>query len=216
MCRTALAEARQRHAFVQRALESLDPVDTLDLEAGKARVRRRLDERRDRVHRRPILGTALGRAAAILLLVSGVVYALPHSPVSRWIGREATDEAEGPASVASPDAASEGVQLTVPEEGLVIGLSEVPVDLPLIIDWVGGREATVVAGPGARYSVAEGRAEARVSSGPVLVRIPRAGGPVTLEVNGDVVLTRDAGDVEVRGAVSERTDDRLLFTPGGP
>ncbi len=95
-CRAALDEARTRSERVDEALSALTDGLDIDVVRAKADVRRRLDERREAVHRpsrSPLW--ALGRAAVLLrdrcrirpagLAAIGSVRA--PSPTPRWLRR---------------------------------------------------------------------------------------------------------------------------------
>lgn len=214
-CRGALADVRARARTVGDALGSLVRDVPVDVEAAKAEVRRRLDERREASRRRvPGLVGALGRAAVLLLLAAGVAYALPGSPLRAWL-----DDRLGPTvtTVTTPSAdgsppTTEGVELDVPLGGLRMVLTSVEQDQPLEITWSDGERVRLVAAAGSRYAVAAGRVEAEVAAGPVRVVLPRSSGSVTIEAGGRVVLRSVDGDIEIVGDVVSRDADRIVVS----
>lgn len=217
-CRAALDEARTRSEQVDEELSALSDDLDIDVVRAKAEVRRRLDERREAVHR-PSSGPlwALGRAAVLLLAVTGVVYALPGSPLRDWLGPRAEPEAVVAPAAAEPDAAteSEGIELTVPDTGLGIVLTSVAADATVEVLRIEGRRTAIVAGPGSRYLVSQGRAEVDAAPGPVRITLPRDAGPLTIEVGGRMILRQVDGELELSGDVVSRSADRIVFSVGG-
>lgn len=217
-CRAALDDAHTRAREVEDALASLTADLDVDVARAKADVRRRLDARREADHR-PSRGAlwAVGRAAVLLLALTGVVYAMPGSPLREWLGpRTRPETAEIPAT-GGPEAApaSEGIELTVPEGGLRIVFTSIAADATVEVRWVEGRRAAIVAGQGSRYSVSQGRAEIDAAPGPVSVSLPRAAGPLTIDVGGRMILRSADGELELSGDVVSRSADRIVFSVGG-
>ena len=213
-CADAVSEAERRAIMIHEALAFLD-APIVDVEAARASTRARLDDASERALRAGgwWMPAHLGRAAAVLLVAAGAVSALPGSPVRQWIaGDEADVPADAAVSVASEqEAQSAGVTVPVASTGIRVLVSSLgPLDR-LEVVWVDGASARVDAPPGSRFSYAEGRVEALVAGGPVRIELPRAGAPVTVEVDGMPYLTRNGGVVEVTGPVGERTDARILF-----
>lgn len=216
VCRQALDDARERRDQVEGLLRSLDAPEAPDLEAAKRKVRLRLDRKRQAAHRpRRLFPFALGRAAALLLVAAGVAYALPGSPLRSWLTGDAPTEVV-PTSTVTGDAAtaSEGLQVAVPPSGLRIALLDVAPDMPVEVRWIEGEQARIDGGPGARYTVSEGRTEARVASGPIRLELPRSGARVTVELDGIVALTRSDAGVEVSAEVLERDADGMVLSVG--
>lgn len=217
VCRAALADARILSQSVERALEALAPEVDVDLAVAKAEVRRRLDRRREATHRSaPGLLPSLGRAAGLLLVAAGVAWALPGSPVRDWLGRGSAPgsvEAPAPRDAATATAA-EGIEVGVPASGLRIVLASVAPDATIEVLWSDDARATIVAGPGSRYAVSDGRAGVVAGPGPVRVTLPRAG-PITIEVDGRMILRQADGESEVTGDVLSRSADRIVFATGG-
>lgn len=215
VCRDALAEARRRAESVEHALEALraDP----DVESAKAEVRKRLDARRDAGrHRSSRLVWSLGRAAGLVLLFSGVVYALPNSPLRAWLHSDPPPDHVGAPSITGlqrPDP-EEGIEIEMPPEGLRIVLNSVDAGTRIEIRWLDAGQARIVAAAGSRYAISEGRAEAGVVSGPVRVDVPRDGSSITIEVNGRMILERIDGSLDVMGDVVSRSADRIVFSTG--
>lgn len=213
-CATALAEVEKREAFIAQALATIDE-DGLGLEAAKARVRARLDQRRTRDARARAWWWPrhMGRAAAVLLVAAGAVSALPGSPVRQWLTQPAPEAARaGVAAAASTqEVLPAGIEVTVPPSGLRVQISPVgPLD-GVEVAWSDGPVATVEAPAGSRFSYAEGRLEAVVAGGPVRVVLPRSGPRVAVEVDGRPYLVRSDEGTEVTGPVGDRSDERIRF-----
>ncbi len=216
VCRSALAEAGDRARDLTRMLASLDLDHAVDMETAKAEVRRRLDERRESAYRRgPRVAWALGRAAILLLAAAGVAYAIPGSPLRSWIESATAPEAVDPAPALDSPAATGGVEVTVPATGLRIVLTSAGAEQLVEVRWVEGDRASIVAAPGSRYSVAEGRAGVVLQPGPVAVELPETASPVTIDVDGRTILRRVDGVLELPGVVVSRTDERIVLSTGG-
>lgn len=211
-CSEALAATRDRAEMVARALGALDEGPVIDVEAGKGAVRRRLDERRGAPRRpAPPFYRSLGRAAALVLLASGAVYALPNSPLRHWIIGDGTPPAATVEAGPAVDA-SEGIELAVPAGGLTIVLNAAQTGQRIEVAWVDGDEAAVVAGAGSRYAVSSGSLRVDVAAGDVHIDVPLGSDPVTIEVNGRLLLRASAGEMDVRGAVASRDARGIVFT----
>lgn len=215
-CQAALADVRDRAEAVADALGSLVADAPVDVEAAKAEVRRRLDERRAAAHKQtPGLVGALGRAAVLLLMAAGVVYALPGSPLRGWLDDLASPTpASAPVEEAGPTPA-EGVELDVPAGGLRIILTSVESGQRLEVTWSGGERARLVAASGSRYAVASGSVTAELAPGTVRLVLPRSSGSVTVEAGGRMLLSSVEGDLEVLGDVLSRDADRVVVSMGG-
>ncbi|MEX2467770.1 MAG: hypothetical protein WD995_12740, partial [Gemmatimonadota bacterium] len=81
----------------------------------------------------------------------------------------------------------------------------------LEVVWIDQATARVDAPAGSRFTYGEGRVEAMVAGGPVRVELPRTGGAVSLEVDGQPYLTRSGEELDVTGPVRQRSDARILF-----
>jgi hypothetical protein len=64
---------------------------------------------------------------------------------------------------------------------------------------------------GSRFTSGEGRLEATLAPGRVRVELPRGFSPLSLEVDGSVVLRSTPRGLEVTGAVLERGDAGITF-----
>lgn len=214
VCSSALAATQARAEVVARALDDLGGERPIDIEAAKATVRRRLDARRE-APRRTHSGAyrSFGRAALLVLLASGAVYALPNSPLRDWVGgRASVDSPTGdPAAVS---AASEGIEVTVPAGGLSIALTSAEVGQRVEISWVEGERAAVVAGSGSHYAVSSARLQVDVAPGDVRIDLPTGPEPITLEVNGRTILRSVEGALDIRGEVVARDANGIVFTVG--
>lgn len=212
-CATALREVERREAFIAGALAAIDH-DGVSLAMAKARVRARLDEKsaRDSRARAWWWPRHMGRAAAVLLVATGAVSALPGSPVRQWLADPAPEATPaGLAVAATQEALSAGIEVTVPPSGLVVQIAPVGPLVEFEVAWGEGLVATVEAPAGSRFSYAEGRLEAIVAGGPVRVVVPRSGPRVALEVDGRPYLVRSEAGTEVTGPVGDRSDDRIRF-----
>lgn len=211
-CEGALALASQRASLVGSALGTLDT--PVDVDGAKARVRARLDARRaaERPRRRAYL--PLGRAAALLLVAGGAAWAMPGSPVRDWVSSTDSDAAVDSAPLeAVPAQAVEGggIEVDMPAEGIVVSLSSVDGDSDVRLEWVDRPVARISAAAGSTYAFAEGRAEADVAPGPVVVEIDRAATSVTIEINGQVVFAGTASAATVTDGTASSTADGLVF-----
>jgi hypothetical protein len=79
------------------------------------------------------------------------------------------------------------------------------------VTWIPGREAALFAPGGSRFTSGQGRLEASLAPGPVRVEIQRGASPLSLEVDGSVLLRGTPGGLEVRGDVVERSADGITF-----
>ena len=209
----AMEDTALRRRRIEELLASLDDGEA-DHEAGRTAVRARLDRQAERnVAARPWWRPAhLGRAAAVLLVAAGAVSALPGSPVRQWISSpEGTVPAAGPEAASMQEAEPSAVTVPVESEGLRVLVSSLGPLSELEVVWIGGAAARVEAPAGSRFTYASGRVEALVAGGPVRVELPRAGAPVSLEVDGVPYLTRADDEVRVEGPVGERSEQRILF-----
>jgi hypothetical protein len=214
-CESAVHEAEQRAAQIERSLASLENPE-IDLEAARARIRARVDARTER----NIRGGArwwtghLGRAAAVLLIATGAVSALPGSPVRSWIAgpEEPTHVVPAAATETFQEAVTSGVAVPVPAGGIRVVLSSLGPVGPIEVVWVDEATARVDAPAGSRFTYGEGRVEAMVAGGPVRIELPRAGAAVAIEVDGQTYLTRSGAQLQLTGPVGERSDAGILFT----
>lgn len=207
-CARSLAEARRRAEAIGAALAS--PAEPLDIERAKRQVRGWLDDRRaERPRRRFPL--PLGRAAALLLLAGGAVYALPGSPVRDWVRGSGSDEAPAVATDQEVLAAG-GIEVPMPEEGIRVSLASVAAGAAVELIWVDEPVARILAGEGTSYSFAEGRAEAIVAPGPVRIEISRSAPSVSLSVNGRMIFEGSADAPRLLESALVRDQDRVVFT----
>lgn len=215
VCSEAMADAKARADVVARSLRALDGGPPIDVDAAKAAVRRRLDQQREAPQGAvPGLYRSLGRAAILVLLASGAVYALPNSPLRGWLagGEEAVAPAMGVG--AEVPTATEGIEVAVPSEGLTISLSSVRVGQRIEVTWVDGERASVEAGSDSRYQVSATGLQVDVTPGDVRLRLPMDAGPLIVEVDGRMVLQRVDGGIDVQGDVVSRDENGIVFTVG--
>ncbi len=208
-CETALAAATERAGTIEELLEPLaDQLGSPDYESARAAVRKRLDARRAA----PVRGRHLGRAAAILLLGATAVSALPGSPVRDWIESGQTEGAE--TVTATVESATEAIEVPVGVEGLQIVLRGTGVGVD--ISWTDALTARIEAAQGSRFVVAGGRAEVDVTEGVVTLTLPRALGPLSVEVGGWTVMTNDAQGIQVDERARPRGDGWTVPWVDGP
>jgi len=212
-CQGALESTRTRSRAISAALATLDrPIDT---EVPKAKVRARLDAASagERPHARPL--RHLGRAAAVLLLTAGAVYALPGSPLRDWISSRSKPQPNTAGEqVTTPQEAtpSAGIEVAVLDGRIRVTLTAVSPGAEVEVAWIEDATARISAAPGSSYSFAEGHAEATVAAGPVRIEVPRAASVISIEVNGRMVLERSEAGLELSGSVLEQTADRIVFS----
>lgn len=209
-CARSLEEARRRAAAIEGALSM--PVEPLETERAKARVRRQLDRRRDQALPGRSFPLPLGRAAALLLVAAGAAYALPGSPVRDWLRG---DESAADATVAATEQEvlpAGAIEVAIPEEGIHVTLGSVSAGVPVELVWVDEPVARIFAAEGSRYSYAEGRADAVVAPGPVRVEIFRGTPSVSLSVNGRIMFEGSADAPRVLESALVRDGDRVVFT----
>lgn len=226
-CREALEGVRRQGDRVAVALASLDEAGW-GMDAAREQVRLRVAAESARaVGAVPLPARRVRRAAwsgskaaGLLLLTAAGLSALPGSPVRRWIEERAgpapTDvtPAEAPTAATPGDAVAPeeaGVRLPVTHGPLAVLLRDVAPGTEIRVRWIPGAEAAVFAPVGSRFTSGEGRVEARALSGVVRVELPRGVLPVTLEVDGRILLRNTASGLQVLGPVVERDDAGVTF-----
>ncbi len=215
VCSEALADTRARADVVARSLRALDGGPPIDVDAAKAAVRRRLDQHREAPPRAvPGLYRSLGRAAILVLLASGAVYALPNSPLRGWLS--GGEESVAPAMVGGTEVptATEGIEVAVPSVGLTISVTSAQVGQRIEVSWVDGERASVEAGSDSRYQVSATGLQVDVTPGDVRIRLPMDAGPLIVEVDGRIVLQKVDEGIDVQGDVVSRDENRIVFTVG--
>jgi hypothetical protein len=226
-CRGSLDEARRRAAAVSGALASLD-AGPRDLADARDRVRRRVAEHSAAgAAAAPLLARprralwGLSRAAGLILLAATGLSALPGSPVRGWLARALVPATTAPApSGEVPAAASEATAAPAEEAGIRIPLAAGPLTVLLRgaepgtvvrVLWIPGNEAAVFAPAGSRFTSGTGRVEATLEPGAVRVELPRSVLPVTLEVNGRMILRNSARGLDVSEEAVERSEAGVTF-----
>lgn len=208
-CASALDGARRRAELVSSALSLLDaPVDT---KRAKQVVRRRLDHQREADTATTRWVVHLRRAAAVVLLTAGAAYALPGSPVRGWLGPEPETVDTPPGTTSAQESARGGIEVLVPDGRIRVSLTQVQPGVTIEVVWTDEARARISAAPGSSFSFGDGRAEADVAGGPVLVELPRLAPVISLVVDGRTYLRRSSGPLEVLEPTVQRTDDRLRF-----
>ncbi len=216
--------------------ESADALGVLDLEPDVDAARSRLWARREGVNRaRPFfLAWSLPKAASIaLLLTCAAATALPGSPVRRWLaqGWEALIQSSGPGapsggsevapedptpSTSTQDLEETGAGIPAYAGGVEIWIHGLTAESDLRVLWTDGEEAWIYAGEGTRFTSTDGRLEAFGPPGPVRVEIPRSVGRVLLGLDGEVLLRKSGGGLEILGPVLERSPSEIRFEPLPP
>jgi hypothetical protein len=225
-CAAELAELRALNEVAASALSAIDVAAPAALPAWRQVQRRAAARPRGlTVGRR-----ALSRAAILLIAAAGVATAaLPGSPVRRWIA----EAVERMAGVLAPEQ-QPAVEPVLPigtgqQAGISVAPSQGRVRVVLVapaegarvrVVLVDGSRATVWAdeAAGARFSSTPGgRVEAHgVSGGEVVVELPRGALVATVEIDGEVVVTKEADALVARGVrVQESAAQEIVFRVGG-
>lgn len=166
------------------------------------------------------------KAAAVLLVMTGVASAIPGSPVDDWIGaaveRVASwiggDEVEttAPAVTVEEAESTAGVTVALDAGEIRITLEEVPPGTPVRVSLVASDQATVQAA-GARYRTAPGRIEAIGASGDgIRVSIPRMAAAATVLVNGETAVVLAEEGLRVLLERAGRPDTAVTFPAPTP
>jgi hypothetical protein len=175
---------------------------------------------------------SLPRAASIALLLTGLtVSALPGSPVRRWLKDGWTalfppssqpaitvSPAEGadPQPEATSDLPAEaGAGIPLRGDAIEIVIRDMDPGAELVVRWTDGEEAWVFAGEGTRFNTVAGRLEAEAPPGGVRVEIPRDATAVEVFLDGNLLLRKVNGELELRGDVRDRTTSEIRFEPSG-
>ena len=218
-CRRRLADAEREEREVETLLHALDdPLPRIEAEALAARAvattpRSRFGEL-----------TWLRRAAAILLAIgiAGVAYALPGSPVQKWVhafveklGGRPEPHRNGLHSVRPLSGA--GISVS-PDQMLVIVFRSGRQGGRVAVSLTDNREVEVQAPPGAAtYASAAGRLTIDIGDAPAVfeIRIPRSAPWVEVWADSDRLLLKEGSRVTpdgARGAAGEY----LLQLPARP
>ena len=206
VCNAALEESRLRERRVFGLLEALDheapPFDWQAFEAPGSRRGARL----------------LVAASIACVLGAGILYALPDSPLRKWIDRlereapvpEAQVESVGPGSISGlsiqPTAPFEIVFAGGQESGVVlVELIDTPeVEIRVVgepVDLESGPDRVTIANDGARSSYA--------------IRLPLAGPAITIRVGNAAVLVRSGEELRTAAQRTETGEYRIdLARPG--
>ena len=202
------AEERAERIAAELAIDSF----AVDTETAKASVRARLDAKRGAERPRRHLRRPLRQAAAFVLLGTAAAAALPTSPARTWIeGRTQSPVVEATEAQAVSAAT---IEVPVGAEGLTVTLRGVPEGEQIEVVWTDGATAEISAADGSSYSIAEARAEAVVTGGPIRLTLPASAGPIRVEVNGRRVLSRRAEEIELpEGSIEESSSRLLLAVP---
>lgn len=224
-CSQALEETRRRGAALAAALGSLDDT-TWDLDQARDRIRRRVAEESARVAGAPSLtarrarraawGWSGSKAAGLLLVTAAGLSALPGSPVRRWIAERAAPAVEEavPAAETAPTlrgAEEGGVRLPLSGGPLTVVLRDAAPGTEVRVRWIPGREAALFAPAGSRFTSGQGRMEAAGLSGVVRLELPSSVLPVSLELNGRIILRNSGAGLDVSGPVVQQTDAEITF-----
>jgi len=226
-CRGALEDVRLQGARVAGALASLDDTGW-SMDAARERVRLRVAAESARASggvslpARRARGAAgsVSQAAGLRLVTAAGLSALPGSPVRRWIEELVSPApvevapAVAPAAIEAEDAPAPeeaGVRLPVARGPLAVLLRDVAPGTEIRVRWIPGAEAAVFAPVGSRFTSGDGRVEARTLSGVVRVELPRGVLPVSLDVDGRILLRNTASGLQVTGPVVAQDDAGITF-----
>ena len=214
-CGEAMAAASRRSSAVSDALASFDR--PIDVHSAKVIVRQRLDVERAGRRSRRAPSWFLGRAAALVLLSAGAVWALPGTPVRDLLRSEPVAEPEPIAGPVTPlqESSPVGIEVNVADGRIRVSLDEIAAGSEVELLWVPGTHARITAAPGSRYSYAAGHARATISGRAVRVEIPRSAEVISLEANGRMLLQRSAEGSSLPGTVVEQDAGRILFSISG-
>ena len=212
-CRSSLDDLRARADLVTGALAAVD--GTPDLDAARWEVRRRWAARRSQARRQWSM-----RAAAVIVLVSGVVAAsLPGSPV-RAVMSEGWDRVtayvmgpeEEPAEVTPPveeadepeevedEPATGRVATEAGPEGLDVRLEGVEEGVEVEVVRVSGRMGALeVTGEYGGFGSAEGMLTVRVDEGTVRVELPDGAPMARVLLEGEVLVELADGRFDAPG-----------------
>lgn len=226
-CHELLREMEGRAATVTRALAVLDVPPPL-LPAREAVRRRGESGRRGDTAPAPAQvdrsrAPWLRAAAVVFLLVGAGASALPGSPLREWVAREilgAGDSSSGVASVLSGDTDSVAADVGVfvaPSAGQVrVELLGLPAGAVVRVEIVEREEAAVFAAGGTRFESGPGRLQASVEGNEVRVELPAGAPSALLRVNGERVLSRSSGRLELSGAGGEVSGNSIVIrVPAG-
>jgi anti-sigma factor RsiW len=172
--------------------------------------------------RRWLLRTrALQAALFVLFMAGGAAALVPGSPLRRWLGGAREESAAAPALMRAPEpegavpaASSEPVRLSaLPVEGRLRVSLELPVGTELSVAIAEGERATVFAepDPATRFTSAPGVLQAAVAGGSVRVELPRGAADVSLEVNGQLYLRAQAGELRFTQPATDSSDVEYSF-----
>jgi hypothetical protein len=228
-CRAELERLGARCELVSSALHRLDLPAALTTEQAWWRVRAVAPRRPARGAGRFAL-RSLARAAAILLVLTGALAAIPGSPVRQLIDRLlASDPAPAPAAeapavtppeaptgaVPAPRAELPGVAL-VPTQGRVrILVWSAHPGATIRVNLTEGNRVSVEAGSDAedvRFRTGNGRIEVmNLGAAEAVITIPRSLPVASLDVDGRQWLFKDGDQLRLNGPVVERGSDTVVF-----
>ena len=165
--------------------------------------------------RRWILRTRTLQAALFVLFMAGGAAALvPGSPLRRWLQRDGSEAASTPARMQAPVEVAPLPQSSVsavPAGGRLRIVLELPAGTELRVVPVNGERATVFADTETRFTSAEGVIEAAVTGGAVRVELPRGAGDASLEVNGQLYVRAQGGELRFTVPAADSSDAEVSF-----
>jgi hypothetical protein len=123
---------------------------------------------------------------------------------------------DDPTGLAEPSSPETGTRIVPGENGVELGLYDLPEDAEIRVLWVEGEQAGIFAEEGTRFRTEAGRLEAHSPPGGVRVEIPSSLGRVLLTLDGNILLRKSGPDVEILGTVQRQTPREIVFGPGSP
>ncbi len=166
----------------------------------------------------------LKRAAAIVLLLTGLAATLPGSAVRAWMVSGWTVAMEmftGAESAAPPGAAElaasgqesdvAGVQFEVTAEPLRIVLARIESGSLVVVRFIEGTRAAF-SGSDVRFRrTADGRFEDPGGSGTIRIDVPRTVADASLWVNERIYLTVDGDRIDATGPIEAQAQEEISF-----
>ena len=165
----------------------------------------------------------LKRAAAIVLLLTGLAAALPGSAVRAWMvsgwrvavetftGAESGVQPAAELATSGQESDVAGVQFEVTDEPLRIVLAQIESGSLVVVRFIEGTRAAF-SGSDARFRrTADGRFEVTGGSGTIRIDVPRTVADASLWVNERIYLTVDGDRIDVTGPIEAQAPEEISF-----